>query len=90
MSKCKYKKDCLHFRKESFTCVYRKEGSDYCGQYKILEQEAIREKNRKKDKDRMEPFEEATEFRRLETGEQYMVKNILKPALIELFELKED
>ena len=87
MVKCKYWKKCPHFRKESFTCVYRKEGSGYCGQYKILEQEARREK---KGKDRMEPFEEATEYRRLETGEQYMVKNILKPALIELFDLKED
>lgn len=42
MSKCKYWKKCFNYRKDSFTCGYRREGSGYCGQYEILEEKAKR------------------------------------------------
>lgn len=70
MIKCKFKKICPHFRVDSFTC--RNGGRNYCGQFKIFE-----------GKEKLIPFEKATEYQDLDAIHQNIVKCILSIELKE-------
>jgi len=85
MSKCKYKKDCLHFRTNSDTCMSG--GDIYCGIYRTFETSSFQELSTNDGP--LIPFQEAVEVRRLEDIEREYVKSVLKFELIALIkELK--
>jgi hypothetical protein len=72
MSGCKFKKQCLHFREDSFTC--KNGGSAHCGQYRIF---SCAGQKKHQNKTHYEEYESATEFRRLNEGDKNLLKNIL-------------
>lgn len=74
MVKCKYKKECENYRSNSHTC--KNWGDKYCGIYRTFEIEKY--KKPLVNCEKLTSFIEAIEFKRLNKGEQKLVKGIFR------------